>query len=88
MQLIDLTVPLDQNLPVSPGHARCSLKPITRIAKDDSSNVATLPPSLPGGTTGRGHTTARGGTTAIEGCMPPGIAGADGPAPRVVLRKN
>jgi len=79
---IDLTVPLDWNSPVSPGHTRFSLKPIKRIARGDSSDVATLPPRLRGGTTGRG------GTNAIEGCVPLRTVGADGAPPRVVLRMS
>jgi kynurenine formamidase len=76
MQLIDFTVPLDWNLSVSPDHTPFSLKPIERIAKGNSSNVSTLPPS------------PRGLTTLIEGRMPLRIAGTDGAPPRVVLRKS
>ena len=74
MQLIDPTVPLDRNPPVSPRHTPLSFARITRIAKGGRSNVSTLPPPQ------RGAATVRGGTTSIEGI--------DGPAPRVVLRKS
>jgi kynurenine formamidase len=90
MQLIDLTVPLDWltvpldwNLPVSPGHTRLSFTRITRMAKGGCSNVSTLPPPL------RGAANVRGGSTlSFAGCRPLRFVGADGPAPRIVLRKS
>ena len=42
MKLIDVTVPLDSNLPVYPGNTPFTLEPIKRIARGDSSNVSTL----------------------------------------------
>jgi hypothetical protein len=89
MQLIDLTVPLDWNLPVSHGHTPLShghtplsLKPLKRIATRNRSHITTRRQNL------RDGTTVRGGATVIEGCMPPRFVGADAPPPRVVLRKS
>src|SRR5881396_2374253 len=42
MKLIDVSVPLDANLPNYPGNTPFSLEPIKRIARGDSSNVSTL----------------------------------------------
>jgi len=42
MKLIDVTVPLDSNLPLYPGNTPFRLEPIKRIAQGDSSNVSTL----------------------------------------------
>jgi arylformamidase len=42
MKLIDVTVLLDENLPVYPGNTPFSLEPIKRIARGDSSNLSTL----------------------------------------------
>ncbi len=42
MKLIDVTVPLDANLPVYPGNTPFNVEPIKRIARGDSSNVSTL----------------------------------------------
>ena len=50
MKLIDVTVPLDSNLPVYPGNTPFTLEPIKRIAKGDSSNVSTLHLSAHAGT--------------------------------------
>jgi hypothetical protein len=91
MQLIDLTVPLDWNVSVPPRHTPFAFTAIMRIAKGDSSNVSTLPPSPRGGTSVRGGETTvrdgtmRCGTTGIDACVPFRIVGANG-APDV-LRK-
>jgi arylformamidase len=50
MKLIDVTVPLDSNVPVYPGNTSLSLEAIKRIARGDSSNVSTLHMSAHGGT--------------------------------------
>ena len=42
MKLIDVTVPLDANLPVYPGNTPFTIEPLKRIARGDSSNVSTL----------------------------------------------
>lgn len=42
MKLIDVSVPLDANLPTYPNNTPFSLEPIKRIARGDSSNVSTL----------------------------------------------
>lgn len=50
MKLIDVTVPLDSNLPVYPGNTPFTLEAIKRIATGDSSNVSTLHMSAHAGT--------------------------------------
>ena len=50
MKLIDVTVPLDANLPVYPGNTPFSVEPIKRIANGDSSNVSSLHLSAHAGT--------------------------------------
>ena len=50
MKLIDITVPIDANLPVYPGNTPFTLEPIKRIARGDSSNVSTLHLSAHSGT--------------------------------------
>jgi arylformamidase len=50
MKLIDVTVPLDDNLPTYPGNTPFTLEPIKRIARGDSSNVSTLRMSAHAGT--------------------------------------
>src|SRR5450759_5351637 len=50
MKLIDVTVPLDSNLPTYPGNTPFSLEAIKRIARGDSSNVSTLHMSAHTGT--------------------------------------
>jgi arylformamidase len=50
MQLIDVTVRLDSQLPVYPGNTPFSLEPIKRIARGDSSNVSTIHMSAHAGT--------------------------------------
>jgi arylformamidase len=50
MKLIDVSVPLDGNLPTYPGNTPFSLEPIKRIARGDSSNVSTLHMSAHAGT--------------------------------------
>ena len=50
MKLIDVTVPLDADLPVYPGNTPFVLEPIKRIARGDSSNVSTLHMSAHSGT--------------------------------------
>ena len=82
MQLLDLIVPLDWNIPVSPCRTPFSLKRIRRIATGDSSNLSVLPPRL------RGGPTVRGGTPVVESCMLLRVAGADGATARVVLRRS
>jgi arylformamidase len=42
MKLIDVSVPLDANLPTYPGNTPYTLEPIHRIAQGDTSNVSTL----------------------------------------------
>lgn len=42
MKLIDVSVPIDANLPTYPGNTPYRLEPIKRIANGDSSNVSTL----------------------------------------------
>jgi arylformamidase len=42
MTFIDVTVPLDSNLPVYPGNTPLTIEPIKRLASGDSSNVSTL----------------------------------------------
>ncbi len=42
MKLIDVSVPLDGNLPTYPGNVPFSLEPTKRIARGDSSNVSAL----------------------------------------------
>ena len=49
-KLIDVTVPLDPELPVYPGNAPFSMEPVKRIARGDSSNVSTLHMSAHAGT--------------------------------------
>jgi arylformamidase len=50
MKLIDVSVPLDENLPNYPNNTPFSLEPIKRIARGDSSNVSTLHMSAHAGT--------------------------------------
>jgi arylformamidase len=50
MKLIDVTLPLDDRLPVYPGNTPFTLEPIKRIARGDSSNVSTLHLSAHSGT--------------------------------------
>lgn len=50
MKLIDVSVPLDSNLPAYPGNTPFTLEPIKRMAKGDSSNVSTLHMSAHAGT--------------------------------------
>jgi arylformamidase len=50
MKLIDVSVPLDGNLPNYPGNTPFSLEAIKRIARGDSSNVSTLHMSAHAGT--------------------------------------
>ena len=50
MTLIDVSVPLDANLPTYPHNTPFSLEAIKRIAGGDSSNVSTLHMSAHGGT--------------------------------------
>jgi arylformamidase len=42
MKLIDVSVPLDENLPTYPNNTPFTLEAIKRIARGDSSNVSTL----------------------------------------------
>jgi arylformamidase len=50
MKLIDVTVPLDANLPTYPGNTPFAIEAIKRIARGDSSNVSTLHMSAHAGT--------------------------------------
>src|SRR6186997_186754 len=50
MRLIDVTVPLDAQLPTYPHNTPFTLEPIKRIARGDSSNVSTLHMSAHAGT--------------------------------------
>ncbi|MES1255711.1 MAG: cyclase family protein [Acidobacteriota bacterium] len=50
MKLIDVTVPLDANLPTYPGNTPFALEAVKRIARGDSSNVSTLHMSAHAGT--------------------------------------
>jgi arylformamidase len=50
MKLIDVSVPLDANLPTYPGNTPFSLEAITRISRGDHSNVSTVHMSAHAGT--------------------------------------
>jgi arylformamidase len=50
MKLIDVTVPLDADLPAYPGNAPFTLEPVKRLAQGGSSNVSTLHMSAHAGT--------------------------------------
>src|SRR5512132_2086919 len=50
MRLIDVTVPLDAQLPTYPHNTPFSLEPIKRLARGDSSNVSALHMSAHSGT--------------------------------------
>jgi arylformamidase len=50
MKLIDVSVPLDGNLPSYPGNVPFSLDPTKRIARGDSSNVSAIHMSAHAGT--------------------------------------
>jgi arylformamidase len=50
MKLIDVSVPLDAQLPTYPHNTPFTLEPITRMARGDSSNVSTLHMSAHAGT--------------------------------------
>src|SRR5579862_6566404 len=50
MKLIDVTVPLDANLPTYPGNQPFVLEPVKRLARGDSSNVSSLHMSAHAGT--------------------------------------
>jgi arylformamidase len=50
MKLIDVTVPLDANLPVYPGNTPFTIEAVKRIANGGSSNVSTLHMSAHAGT--------------------------------------
>lgn len=50
MKLIDVTVPLDTNLPNYPGNTPFTLEAIKRLARGDSSNVSSLHMSAHAGT--------------------------------------
>jgi len=50
MKLIDVSVPIDDRLPIYPGNAPFDLEPVKRLARGDSSNVSTLRISAHGGT--------------------------------------
>jgi len=50
MKLIDVSVPIDANLPSYPGNTPFTLEAIKRIARGDSSNVSSLHMSVHAGT--------------------------------------
>jgi arylformamidase len=50
MKLIDVSVPLDGNLPNYPGNTPFTLEPMKRLARGESSNVSTLHMSAHAGT--------------------------------------
>ena len=50
MKLIDVTVPLDANLPLYPGNTPFSIEAVKRLARGDSSNLSTLHLSAHAGT--------------------------------------
>jgi arylformamidase len=50
MKLIDVTVPLDANVPTYPGNARFQLEAVKRLAHGDTSNVSTVRMSAHAGT--------------------------------------
>jgi arylformamidase len=50
MKLIDVSVPLDENLPTYPGNTPYSLQAVKRITRGDSSNVSTVHMSAHSGT--------------------------------------
>src|SRR4051812_49760299 len=50
MKFIDVSVPLDAQLPTYPNNTPFTLEPIKRIARGDSSNVSTLHMSAHTGT--------------------------------------
>jgi arylformamidase len=50
MKLIDVSVPIDANLPTYPGNTPYTLEAVKRIARGDSSNVSTLHMSAHSGT--------------------------------------
>jgi arylformamidase len=50
MKLIDVSVPLDQNIPVYPGNTPFTIEPVKRMSRGDSSNVSTLHMSAHAGT--------------------------------------
>jgi arylformamidase len=50
MKLIDVSVPLDAQLPTYPHHTPFSLEPIKRLARGDSANLSTLHMSAHTGT--------------------------------------
>src|SRR6266576_1333300 len=50
MKLIDVSVPLDAQLPTYPHNTPFTLEPIKRLARGDSSNVSTLHMSAHTGT--------------------------------------
>jgi arylformamidase len=50
MKLIDISVPIDPNLPTYPGNTPFTLEPVKRLANGDSANVSTLHISAHAGT--------------------------------------
>lgn len=103
MKLIDVSIPLDANVPTYPGTTPFSLEPMKRLARSDCANVSTLHLSAHAGT----HVdaplhTIDGGGIVVEGlnlrdvepgtyemfCLPLSIVGSDGAPARVVLRKS
>ena len=79
MKLIDVSVPLDAQLPTYPHNTPFSVEPIKRLARGDSSNVSTLHMSAHTGThvdaprhffdEGAGTETADADIAVIEGVM-------------------
>ena len=50
MKLIDVSIPLDANLPTYPGNTPFSIEAIKRLARGDSSNLSTVHMSAHAGT--------------------------------------
>jgi arylformamidase len=50
MKLIDVSVPLDANLPTYPGNTPFALEPVQRIAKGDHANLSSVHMSVHAGT--------------------------------------
>ena len=83
MKLIDVSVPLDGNLPTYPGNVPFSVEPTKRIASGDSSNVSALHMSAHTGThvdapyhygpTSEGLPARTIDQVPLEWCLAPGV---------------
>ena len=82
MKLIDVSVPLDAELPTYPHNTPFTLEPIKRLARGDSSNVSTLHMSAHCGTHADAPSHVKPGARAI-GDMP--LAAYFGPAKVIAL---